>query len=99
MTALKASLLLAKLIYTTKWNSEKFLAIFAHTEKLCFAPSGRFMQVYGHIFHYLKSTGQVPGWVRRVQIFQDNAGSTNKNQYLMGSVLKLLNEESLTTSE
>ena len=51
VTALKASLLLAKLIYTTKWNSDKlfFLAIIAHTGKLCFASSGRFMQVRSQI--------------------------------------------------
>lgn len=40
--------------------------------------------------HYLKSTGKVPSWVRRVHIFLDNAGSTNKNQFLVGSVFEIV---------
>lgn len=43
-----------------------------------------------YLFHYLKSSGKVPEWVRRVQIFLDNAGSTNKNQYLMASVYEVV---------
>ena len=43
-----------------------------------------------YILHYLKSTGQVPSWVTRVHIFLDNAGSTNKNQFLMSSCLELV---------
>ena len=43
-----------------------------------------------YLLHYLKSTGSVPSWVKRVQVFLDNAGSTNKNQYLMGSVYEIV---------
>ena len=39
-----------------------------------------------YLLHYLTSTESVPRWVKRVQIFLDNAGSTNKKKYLMGSV-------------
>ena len=35
-----------------------------------------------YLLHYLKSTGNIPSWVSRVHMFLDNAGSTNKNQYL-----------------
>ena len=42
-----------------------------------------------YIFHYLRSTNKVPGWVKRVHLFLDNAGSTNKNQYLMGSMFEV----------
>lgn len=43
-----------------------------------------------YIFHYLKSTNKIPDWVKRVHLFLDNAGSTNKNQYLMGSVFEVV---------
>ena len=36
---------------------------------------------FSYLLHYLKSSGKVPSWVRRVHVFMDNAGSTNKNQY------------------
>ena len=42
-----------------------------------------------YLLHYLKSTGKVPEWVRRVHLFLDNAGSTNKNQFLMGAILEM----------
>ena len=43
-----------------------------------------------YILHYLKSVGKVPSWVTRVHVFLDNAGSTNKNQYLMSSCMELV---------
>ena len=46
-----------------------------------------------YLLHYLKSTGSVPGWIKRVQLFLDNAGSTNKNQYLMGSVYEIVERD------
>ena len=36
-----------------------------------------------YLLHYLETTGKVPEWVRQVHLFLDNAGSTNKNQFLM----------------
>ena len=32
-----------------------------------------------YLMHYLKSSAKVPSWVRRVHVFMDNAGSTNKD--------------------
>ena len=43
-----------------------------------------------YILHYLKSAGKVPSWVTRLHVFLDNAGSTNKNQYLMSSCMELV---------
>ena len=43
-----------------------------------------------YLLNYLKSTGQVPEWIKRVQVFLDNAGSTNKIQYLTGSVYEIV---------
>ena len=43
-----------------------------------------------YILHYLKSVGVVPSWVARLHVFLDNAGSTNKNQYLMSSCMELV---------
>ena len=43
-----------------------------------------------YILHYLKSAGIVPSWVNRLHVFLDNAGSTNKNQYLMASCMELV---------
>ena len=40
--------------------------------------------------HYVRATGKVPSWVTRIHIFLDNAGSTNKNQYLMSSCMELV---------
>ena len=42
--------------------------------------------------HYLKSSGKVPSWVRRVHAFMDNAGSTNKNQYIMAAALEIVQQ-------
>ena len=43
-----------------------------------------------YLLHYLETTGKVPEWVRRVHLFLDNAGSTNKNQFLMGAVFEIM---------
>lgn len=45
--------------------------------------------------HYLKSGGKVPSWIRRVHVFMDNAGSTNKKQYIMAATLKILQQNIL----
>ena len=45
-----------------------------------------------HLMHYLKSSGKVPSWVRRVHVFMDNAGSTNKNQYMMAAALEIVQQ-------
>ena len=45
---------------------------------------------FSYIMHYLMSTGKVPRWVRRVHVFMDNAGSMNKNQYMMAAILEIV---------
>ena len=45
--------------------------------------------------HYLRSSGKVPSWVRRVHVFMDNAGSTNKNQHMMAATLEILQQNVL----
>lgn len=47
---------------------------------------------FSYLLHYLKSSGKVPEWVKRVQIFMDNAGSTNKNKYLMAASLEVVQQ-------
>lgn len=42
-----------------------------------------------YVLYYLRSTGKVPEWVKRVHLFLDNAGSTNKNQFQMGAVFEI----------
>ena len=42
--------------------------------------------------HYLKSSGKVPSWVQKVHIFMDNAGSVNKNQYMMAAALEIVQQ-------
>ena len=51
---------------------------------------------FSYILHYLRSTDKVPQWIKRVHIFLDNAGSTNKNQYMMGSVLECVQHDILS---
>lgn len=34
--------------------------------------------------YYIRNSGLVPPWVKRVGIIMDNATSTNKNRYLIG---------------
>ena len=48
---------------------------------------------FSYLLHYLKSSGQVPGWIKRVQIFLDNAGSTNKNKYLMAAIYEVVQQK------
>ena len=45
---------------------------------------------FSYLLYYLKSSGKVPSWVRRVHTFMDNAGSTNKNQFMMAATLEVL---------
>ena len=49
-----------------------------------------------YILHYMKSSGRVPGWTSRLHVFLDNAGSTNKNQYLVSSCMKLVQHRILS---
>ena len=48
-----------------------------------------------YIMHYLKSD-KVPSWIRRVQLFMDNAGSTNKNQHVMGAAMEIVQQNLLS---
>ena len=45
---------------------------------------------FSYLLHYLKSTDKVPRWIKRVHVFLDNAGSTNKNQYMSLSVCNMI---------
>ena len=47
---------------------------------------------FSYLLHYLKSTGKVSGWVRHVQVVMDNAGSTNKNKYLMAATYEVVQQ-------
>ena len=42
------------------------------------------------LLYYIRHSGLVPHWVKRVCIFMDNATSTNKNRYLIGWALELV---------
>ena len=42
------------------------------------------------LHHYICHSGLVPSWVRRVCIFMDNATSTNKNRYILGWSMELI---------
>lgn len=48
-----------------------------------------------YLMHYLKSSGKVPSWIRRIHVFMDNACSTNKNQYMMAATLEILQQNIL----
>ena len=48
-----------------------------------------------YLLHYLKSSGNVPDWVRRVHVFMDNAGSTNKNQFMMAATMEVVQQNIL----
>ena len=47
---------------------------------------------FSYLLHYLKSSGHVPGWIKRVQVFLDNAGSTNKNKFMMASIYEVVQQ-------
>ena len=50
---------------------------------------------FSYLLHYLKCIDKVPRWIKRVHVFLDNAGSTNKNQYMMGSVFECVQHDIL----
>ena len=43
-----------------------------------------------YITHYLTESGEVPSWIKRLHIFLDNAGSTNKNAYAIAWALEMV---------
>ena len=45
-----------------------------------------------YLMHYRKSSGKVSSWVRRVHVFMDNAGSMNKNQYMMAAAFEIVQQ-------
>ena len=45
------------------------------------------------LLHYLCHSGLVPSWIKRVCIFLDNASSTNKNRYLLGWAMELVQHQ------
>ena len=48
-----------------------------------------------YITRYITKSGKLPSWVRRVHIFMDNAGSTNKNAYTMSWALEMVQHRKL----
>ena len=46
-----------------------------------------------YITRYLCESGKIPSWVRRVDLFMDNACSTNKNYYMLGWANELVQQE------
>ena len=49
---------------------------------------------FSYLLHYLKCIDKVPRWIKRVHVFLDNAGSTNK-RYMMGSVFECVQHDIL----
>ena len=43
-----------------------------------------------YLKHYLTQTGAVPLWVEKIHLYMDNAGSTNKNFYMVGFCQELV---------
>lgn len=50
---------------------------------------------FSYILHYLKTCGKVPHWVQRVHVFMDNAGSTNKNEFMMAATIEVVQQNIL----
>ena len=48
-----------------------------------------------YLLHYLRSD-RIPSWIKRIHLFMDNAGSTNKNQFFMGAAMEIVQEDILT---
>jgi len=42
---------------------------------------------------YIRNTSRLPMWVRRIHIFLDNTGSTNKNAYFMGWAMEMVQQK------
>ena len=47
------------------------------------------------LHHYIRQSGLVPPWVKRVCIFLDNATSTNKNRYIVAWAMELVQQQEL----
>lgn len=43
--------------------------------------------------HYLQESGNVPAWIKRIHLFMDNAGSTNKNCYTIAWALEMVQQK------
>ena len=37
-----------------------------------------------YLTHFLTESGTIPSWLKRIHVFLDNAGSSNKNYYMAG---------------
>ena len=48
-----------------------------------------------YLCHYIKESDNFPSWVRRVHLFLDNAGNTNKNCHLMSAAMELVQHQVL----
>ena len=45
-----------------------------------------------YILHFITESGNVPSWMKRIHLFMDNAGSTNKNYYMAGFCQELVQQ-------
>lgn len=48
-----------------------------------------------YLIHYIHHSGHVPSWIKRVHIFLDNTGSTNKNAYFMSWAMEHVQQQYL----
>ena len=48
-----------------------------------------------YLTHYLCQSGKVSTWIKRLHLFMDSAGSTNKNAYTMGWALEMVEQKKL----
>ena len=47
------------------------------------------------LMDYMRNSAAFPSWIRRVHIFLDNTGSTNKNAYFMGWGMEIVQQKCL----
>ena len=45
-----------------------------------------------YLTHFLTESGTIPSWVKRIHVFLDNAGSSNKNYYMAGFCQELVQQ-------
>ena len=46
-----------------------------------------------YLVNYIEKSGRIPVWVRRIHLYLDNAGSTNKNAYFMAWAMEYVEQE------
>ena len=46
-----------------------------------------------YLVNYIEKSGRIPVWVRRIHLYLDNAGSTNKNAYFMAWAMEYVEQQ------